>query len=298
MNIKRLQAFALVAELGSFSEAADKLGMTQSGISRQIQSLEEELQLTLLQRGSLHTELTPAGQAVYERGKRLLKEWALLLDESGQASLGTRGRLRIGASSVPGMTLLPALILSLKQQSEQLHITVHTGSSRQVLARLERRELDAALVGSAPISEGFTAVPVASDVLLVIGTEAHTPIADLRELGSLPLILREPGSGTREALYRSLLQSGVDPEQLNVIGETNGPESALALVGARLGVTVLSKWSLPFQLPSPYRILGEFQTDRQFYAVFPDSIRNDPLIERFVNEALGLDSFFTEHARP
>lgn len=106
MNLKRLQTFVHILERRCFSEAASIMNLTQSGISRQMKTLEEEVGVQLLNRKNV-VEMTPAGRLVYKRAKVLLDEWEQLMKECKAMKTELNGVLKIGASTIPGTHLLP-----------------------------------------------------------------------------------------------------------------------------------------------------------------------------------------------
>jgi DNA-binding transcriptional LysR family regulator len=146
MNLKHLSHWLALAETGSFSRAAEKLHITQSALSRSIQVLEEELGGSLVDRVGKKNELTPLGQSVLERARRIvheaqeLKQGAALLQEGGL------GCLRVGLGSGPGAMLMTPWLCHMAEHHPTVHVSVSRGSTELQLAQLRERQLDALVV--------------------------------------------------------------------------------------------------------------------------------------------------------
>ncbi|WP_166239093.1 selenium metabolism-associated LysR family transcriptional regulator [Paenibacillus turpanensis] len=293
MNAKKLEAFVKVVELRSFSDAAQAVGLTQSGMSKQIRSLEEDLGVTLLHRTTASVELTPAGRIVYSKAHKLLRDWEQLMLECGRLAAGSGGLLRIGASTVPSTSLLPELLQRLRSAQSALEFTVATGSSGEMLEQLEQQELDAIIVGMAPNEDRFSFLPLIEDKLLVIGNESFRNITTLPQIVESPLIIREQGSGTLAALEQALSTEKLSLSKANVVARVSSSEAALAMARAGLGLAAVSALSLSSEALRSVTVLYELPTNRKFYAVCLRNRAHDPAIKLFFKEADRLRNSFT-----
>ncbi len=158
MNLKQLEHLLAVAEAGSFSRAAERLHLTQSALSRSVRLLEEDLGALLLDRMGKRTELTPLGQTVAGRARRILFESAELRRSAELLTLGDQGTLVIGLGSGPAAMLMTPLLTHVAQRHPQLHLEIMRGSLEAHLELLRERRLDA----------------------LVVDTRGIVPAADLR----------------------------------------------------------------------------------------------------------------------
>ena len=128
MDTRQLAAFCAVVERRSFSQAAERLGVTQPAVSLQIRSLEKRLGLQLLDRSGRRVEPTEAGARLYRSAQRLLAmEEQLLADLGGEVDGELAGRLEIGASTGPGGTVLPIVLAEF----QLLHPEVHVAQSSE-----------------------------------------------------------------------------------------------------------------------------------------------------------------------
>jgi DNA-binding transcriptional LysR family regulator len=163
MNVRQLEHFLAVAETGSFSRAAEKLHLTQSALSRSIQSLESEVEGQLLDRVGKRNELTPLGRQVLERARRIVLDAHELkrgVDLMREASAGT---LRVGLGSGPGAILMTPLLCHMARHHPRVKLRVVRGPTELQLIQLRERQLDALVVDVrvVPPAEDLSIQPVA-----------------------------------------------------------------------------------------------------------------------------------------
>lgn len=285
MNLKRLQTFILVAEHHGFSEAAHILDLTQSGVSRQIKTLEEELDVQLFKRSTSLVELTPAGRHVYKKAKSLLGQWDSLVQECQLFKSEWSGLLKIGASTIPGTYLLPQIVKSFRTKYPKMEFAVTIDDSSKVMALLENGQIDLAIVGSRPDPGRYFFRPVAKDRLVLIGGRHLAAMTSAGEMLKHPFIVREQGSGTRKAMDEALRRHGIEPEELTLAAEVNSTESILAMVEAGVGVSFVSDWVLKETNRDAISVLYEMPTDRRFYIVSLAARQSYPVIQLFIQEA-------------
>ena len=142
MNIKPLEHLIALAETGSFSRAAEQLHLTQSALSRSIQSLETELGGRLVDRVGKRNELTPLGHAVLERAQRIVHEAAELQRVAELQRQGEEGMLRVGMGSGPGERLMTPLLRHAAGLYPRVRVSISRGSPELQLQRLRERDLD------------------------------------------------------------------------------------------------------------------------------------------------------------
>ena len=146
MNIKPLEHLIALAETGSFSRAAEQLHLTQSALSRSIQSLETELGGRLVDRVGKRNELTPLGHAVLERAQRIVHEAAELQRVAELQRQGEEGMLRVGMGSGPGERLMTPLLRHVAGLYPRVRVRISGGSVEVQLRQLRARELDALVI--------------------------------------------------------------------------------------------------------------------------------------------------------
>ncbi len=146
MNLRHLQHWLALAETGSFSRAAEKLHITQSALSRSIQSLEEELGGPLVDRIGKKNELTPLGHSVLERAKRIVHEANELKMGAEVLQQGGMGSLRVGLGSGPGAMLMTPWLVHMARHFPSVKVAVTRGATELQLLQLRERQLDALVV--------------------------------------------------------------------------------------------------------------------------------------------------------
>ncbi len=236
MDFRRLEVFAKVAELGSFSRAAEALFLTQPTISEHVRALEEELGAPLLDRLGRGAALTPAGQLLLGYARRMLT----LAREAHQAIDQFQGRMRgelvVGGSTIPGEYVLPALIGQFKAKYPDISISLLIGSSRQVTQWVDEGRVEVGVVGARPTPRTLEGRELMTDELVIVVPADHPwagrKSVTLSDVQAEPLIVRERGSGSREALERALDDAGTDLSAFRVVGEM-GSTQAISKAPAR-----------------------------------------------------------------
>jgi len=245
VDLRRLEIFAKVAELGSFSRAAEALFLTQPTVSEHIRALEDELGLPLLDRLGRGATPTRAGQLFLGYASRILA----LSREARQAIDHFQGRmsgeLMVGGSTIPGEYFLPAWIGRFKGKYPEILITLLIGDSRAVSGWVEEGRVELGIIGARPTSRALESRELTSDELVIVVTAGHPWNAKetitLEELRTEPLIVRERGSGTREALERALAAAHLDLGAFRIVAEMGSTQSIKQGVRAGIGVSMISK---------------------------------------------------------
>jgi DNA-binding transcriptional LysR family regulator len=245
VDLRQLEIFVKVAELGSFSKAADALFLTQPTVSEHIRSLEDELGVRLLDRLGRGAAVTRGGALLLTYAQRLLA----LAREARQAMEGFQGRmsgeLLVGASTIPGEYILPGLIGRFKEKFPDIAITLLIGDSQAVTDWVADGRAEVGVVGArtGPRSVEFREL-LPDDIVLVVGA-THPwhgrKQATLEELRAEPLLLRERGSGTRAALEAALARAGTDLSAFRVVGEMGSTQAIKQAVKAGVGVSLVSR---------------------------------------------------------
>lgn len=286
MNLKRLEAFVHVAKRRSFSEVADMMNMTQSGVSRQIKTLEEELGIQLFDRSTTYVELTSAGRLIYKKAEELLTQWDQLIQECKELKNELSGSMKIGASTIPAASLLPRIIKSMHDKYPRIEFSITTGDSSEILNKLQNQQIDAAIVGRKPEHPRLEAHCIAEDRLILIGNSSHPCLSSFEEIKKYPFLIREKGSGTREAIEQSLRKYSMELDELRCVAEVGSTETLLALVEAGVGISLISNWAVHGAVREKIKIIHELPTDRCFYLAF-DSLRKSlPLVQTFIQETI------------
>lgn len=146
MNLRHLEHLLALSETGSFSRAAERQHLTQSALSRSIQALEDELGARLVDRAGKHNELTPLGQAVAARARRMLLEAAELRRTAALLKDGDFGSIKVGLGSGPGVMLMRPFLIHMARHHPKVQVSVSPGATELQLMQLRERTLDALVI--------------------------------------------------------------------------------------------------------------------------------------------------------
>jgi DNA-binding transcriptional LysR family regulator len=252
MDTRQLAAFCAVVERKSFSQAAERLGVTQPAVSLQIRSLEQRLGTQLLDRSGRRVEPTEAGQRLYASAQKLLAlEQQLLEDVAGDAEGVLTGTVELGASTGPGGTVVPLLLCEFHEEHPDVRVRLSVSDTQTVVAQVAGRALELGIVGAAPRHRGVTYEPFFRDEVVLACPTGHRfagktiPLAELRKE---PLLLMQEGAGVRQVIEDELRKAGVRLRDLDVRVELGLQESVRSAVAAGHGVTFISRTAIESDL--------------------------------------------------
>jgi len=234
LEFRQLETFLKVAELKSFSKAAQEIFLTQPTVSEHIRQLEAELNTRLFLRTKKEAILTPAGRLFVKHARKILSLRRQVTLEMARFSDTVEGELVIGASTIPGEYILPKIIGTFREQFPKIKIELNISDSKKAMEWVLDRRCEIAFIGFNPNHKLLTAIPFSSDTIVPIINAAH-PMAQkahlsLKELQTIPLVLREAGSGTRRAVEKILNERGLSWKSFNValiVGSTTAAINAV-----------------------------------------------------------------------
>lgn len=256
MNEPVWRTFKAVSEYQSLTRAARHLNLSQAAVSQHIHRLESDYGAALFARTAQGMMLTDIGELVYRDVCALL---TLLDDSRGRVQhhqQSTSSSLTIGASLTIAEYILPEVLAKIDHPQDRQNIILRMANSHDVLDQVVHGDVDLGLV-EAPLSHPDVTVRPFLEDRLVIVASPHHPWASRDEIGledfmAAPLILREPGSGTRLVLEETLHHFGILLNQLNVRFVLGTTQAIKAMVAQGLGVSVLSARAI---LPADRQIL-------------------------------------------
>lgn len=243
LSFDQLQTFADVIELGSFSAAADRAGVTQPAVSLQLRQLERRLGLRLVERVGRRMLPTPAGSDLLIHVRRIQDEMNRALETLAPHQSGAVGRIRIGTGATACIYFLPPILRRLKEQMPGLEIAVETGNTPDLVRMIEANELDAGLLTLPVTHRSFEVTPVAEDELRAVFPAAEAPaLAEIPAdvLAAKPLLFYE-GGATRRIVEQWFSENGLTPKPVMELGSV---EAIKRLVAAGLGWAILPSLAL------------------------------------------------------
>jgi DNA-binding transcriptional LysR family regulator len=244
IDFRHLETFCRVAELKSFSKAADDLFLTQPTVSGHILSLEQSLSLRLFDRTSREVRLTKAGEIFLEYALKILSSRKDLLNALSEFSLGIKGELSLGASTIPGEYLLPKLMGDFKKEHPHFVISLKIADTKEIVQYVLQDNVEFGIIGAKMNHPSLHYEKYEVDEIIVVAPPDHPLIRKRRvtveELLKEPWIIREDGSGTQMAVEKALRKKGKSLKQFNVVMEMGSTSSVKGGVKAKLGLAFLS----------------------------------------------------------
>lgn len=243
MNLHLLRLFVSVAVNGGFSRSAEGLGISQPAVSRGVRELEEQLGTPLLERGPAGIAPTEAGALVLRHALRLFAEERAAEEELAALLHLARGYLRIGASTTIATWYLPEPIAAFHRAHPKVEIQLRSANTARIVELLLDREIDLALVEGPTDHPGIVVAPWRDDNLIWIAAPDH-PLAarigplDASDLADTLLVIREPGSGTRDVTRAALDRFGLSGMSLLEVG---GTEAIKQIVATGIGIALVSE---------------------------------------------------------
>ncbi|MFS2155223.1 LysR family transcriptional regulator [Rhizobium sp. Rhizsp42] len=234
----QLQTFIHVAELGSFTAAADKAGVTQPAVSLQIKLLEQRLGVRLIERVGRRAQPTAAGLEFLDHARRIMRELADAEEAMTPHRNGESGRVRIGSGATASIHLLPLAISRARKKMPGLEITVRIGNTDDILRDLETNALDVAVVTLPAPGRSFEVEAFYDDELMVVaprGSVIPHGVPDAAFVNAKPLLLYD-GGNTRRTIDEWMGQAGLVARPVMEFGSV---EAIKELVAAGLGWSIL-----------------------------------------------------------
>ncbi|MDY6842669.1 MAG: selenium metabolism-associated LysR family transcriptional regulator [Thermodesulfobacteriota bacterium] len=244
MDLRRVEIFCLVYELESFSKAAETLCLTQPTVSDHIKLLEEELGLSLLDRGNKSVIPTEAGEILYHYGRQIVKLKGEAQQLLTQIHGLTKGTIIIGGSSIPGNYILPPIISAFMKQFPQIFIEVIISDTKDIVDRVLADLVEIGFVGTKMQEDRLLYTDFIEDELVLVADHSLYNSSDCIEwnkIQSLPFVMREKGSGTRATIEKVMNMHGVNFHDLTIVAEIWSTEGIIKSIKAGLGVSLLSR---------------------------------------------------------
>lgn len=239
MNLKQLEYFVSVAELGSFSKAAEALDIAQPALSRQVRALEMDLRETLLSRNGRGVTLTEAGRRLFEHSVGILQQVAQAREDMGTSRDEPVGQITIGLPPSMGRQLTLPLIDAFQRQLPKARLAIVEGMSAHIAEWIASGRVDIGLLYNPDAQAALDIAPLLDERLCLVERQANGPRTPVpvRELNQYPLVLPE-----RQHVIRRLLdaQATLAGLQLDIAWEVSSIAAIIDLVCAGYGRGVLT----------------------------------------------------------
>lgn len=230
MNLHHLAIFNAIAETGSLSAAAQRLYISQPALSREIKDFETRLGVTLFERLPRGMRMTHAGEVLREYAVRLFE-----ISRTAQAAMreiadARMGHLSIGASNTNGTYVLPQRLATFRRANPDVRITMFVGNTEQISQGVADMRFTLGFIEGPLHVSGLVAEEFQKDDLVPVVAEDHELLKKKQisaaDLDAQPLLMREPGSGTRELITEALDANGIRQGSVMEFGNTEALKQA------------------------------------------------------------------------
>ncbi len=218
MHIETFKVFCDLIETTSFSEAAERNGISQSAVSQQIRALEDRFGVTLVERGRRNFAVTPEGEVFLKAAREILESYRGIEEELGAMRDIVAGRLTIATVYSIGFHELPPYIEEFRQKFPDVDVQVQYRRANQVYADVSDNQADLGLVAYPQEKKGVEIEPAWKDRLVIICPPGH-PLSkkksiELKEINGERFISFEPDLPTRKAIDSMFSQSGIEVKEV------------------------------------------------------------------------------------
>jgi DNA-binding transcriptional LysR family regulator len=284
ISLRQLRVFEAVARHLSYTRAAEELHLSQPAVSMQVRQLEDEVGLPLFEKLGKTIGLTEAGREIYHYSRsinRSLQEMEEVLESLKGVS---RGRLSIAVASTVNY-FAPRLLAVFSQRYPGIALRLDVTNREQLVRLLEANAVDMVLMGQPPEAVDVESDAFMENPLVVIAPPEH-PLADARDvplsrLKAETFVMREPGSGTRQAMERFFAEHGI-PIRYGMQMTRN--EAIKQAVRAGLGLSVVSLHTVELELETRRLVVVDvtgFPIERQWHLVYRRGKRLSPAAQAF-----------------
>jgi len=294
MTLRQLQVFETIVRLGSFTRAAEELFLTQPTVSMQIKKLSDVIGLPLFEHVGRNVEPTEAGMVLYDACRNTFETLVNLEMKISDLKGVKRGRLRLGAIT-NAKYFAPEVLGEFSNLYPGIEVSLKVTNRDSIIERMRNNEDNLYIMGQAPTNEmEVEAFPIAPNPLVVMAPKNHPLVGQknipLERIAEEPFILREPGSGVRDATIRMFDSKGLRPSVRMELGSNEAIKHSI--VGG-LGISVLSLHTLTLEgTNGPVEILDVegFPIMRQWYLVYPKGKELSLVSAAFIEFAKHLES--------
>jgi DNA-binding transcriptional LysR family regulator len=252
MADRRLQVFYTVARQLSFTKAAEQLFMTQPAVTFQVKQLEEHFNTRLFERTHGKIALTPVGRLVFGYAERILALNEELDARVADVSRAMAGPLLLGASTTIAEFILPQILGEFKAAHPEVQARMMVANSETIVNRVAEHTIDVGLIESPSFLPTLQNEVCCDDELVAICAPDHAlaqrESVSAQDLVTIPMVRREPGSGTREFTDNYLRENRVAPDDINLLMELGSPEAMKGVVETGSAVAIVSRATIVKEL--------------------------------------------------
>ncbi|WP_248884785.1 LysR family transcriptional regulator [Acidithiobacillus acidisediminis] len=299
VSFRQLQIFQAIVQQQSFTKAAESLFLAQPTVSLQIKKLTEIVGMPLFENASGTLRLTPVGEDLLRTSQELFALFENLESQIADHQGLRRGKLALGVVTT-AKYIAPELLAAFGQQYPGIQFSMNVSNRDEIIRRIQQNTDDLYLMGQVPeIEVDVEAIPFAINPLTVMVPSDHplTQVSGplpLSAIATAPFLIREPGSGTRNAYLRLFADRGLKPQ---VFMELSSNEAIKHAIASGLGISILSIHSLALEgVGGPISILDVegFPILRRWYLVYPRGKHLSLTAQRFLQFSQTQTAFISQ----
>ncbi|MEV0730989.1 LysR substrate-binding domain-containing protein [Polymorphospora sp. NPDC050346] len=283
MELRQLEYFVAVAEEANFTRAAERVRISQSGVSAQIRQLEHDLGATLIDRSGRRATVTAAGAVVLEHARAVLSSAQALRRAVDDVNGLIRGRLVVGMVTACTVTPFFDALAAFHLAHPGVELVLFEDNSDRLIEGVLTGSADLALVGTAAgTPDGVRAMPIVSERLIAIVADGH-PLAgrrgaSLAEIAEFPIVCLPPGTGIRTVFDQACADGGVKPD---IALQASAPGAIMDLAARGLGVAILSEsMAVPHRERLSVLMIDDVETPAVLALIWPTT--TNPALQELV----------------
>ena len=276
MDIHQLKIFVSVYKNKSFTRASEELLISQPTISDHVRNLEADLDVKLFDRLGRTIVPTREAEILFPKACQVLDDIENIEAAMQAASTEVKGKLIFGASTIPGTYILPLEAYTFKQQYPDVFFEIIIEDSSKITNLILNHDLLCGIVGARVESDRLEFKPLIEDELILVAAKGliDKKSIQLKDIFTIPFLLREKGSGTRQTLEYSLEyhlgEKYTDVNNLNIVASLGSTGAIIQALKAGLGASILSRIAVQEELANGSLVeipIKKLQMKRKFYLV-------------------------------
>jgi DNA-binding transcriptional LysR family regulator len=240
MNLKHLETFHYFCKFMSMSRAAERLNVSQPAVSQQIRSFQSECGVQLFYRQAHEYKLTETGEALFLLSKSVISRVEQAEGLLEKARKATSEVLKIGITKAYASIVMPDLIARFQEKYPRIHVHLSEGNSADLINRVRTRKEDLVVVARSEYGSDLKAIPFARAEFVLVARPDHPLVStrpvSIKSLDGEAMILREQGSGSRNAILQLLRRFEVTP---SLLVESESLSFILAYIERKMGVSFI-----------------------------------------------------------
>ena len=250
MDVHQLKIFVSVYKNRSFTRASEELHISQPTISEHIKNLENSFGCKLFDRLGRSIMPTTEADVLYPKAMQIQENLIQIQEEITATGSSIRGKLIIGASTIPGAYILPRVASSFKEQYPEIAYEILIDDSAKVTSMVLHHNILCGIVGAKEPAEKLSYTPILEDELVLVASKKvlNQKTISLEKLAAVPFLQREKGSGTRQTFENLLEKNDSTKDEFNIVATLGSTSSVKQAVKAGLGVSVISRIAVQEEL--------------------------------------------------